>query len=95
MIIVAVTTLFEWVMSLVANLFPIGGLDPSGQYVLLPFGIDSALSYVVGIWNTFLVTVPYAVVVWHMFLYFVVPFEVGLLVVKLVLGSRAPVHNIN
>jgi len=60
--------------------------------LLLPFGIDAALQNVVGIWNAFIVTFPYAEIGWHMFLYFILPFELLMLAMKFIMGSRLPTH---
>lgn len=83
--------MFTEILSLFASLFPGNGSVP----LLLPYGLDGAVSYVSGLWSSFLVTFPYAIVAWHMFLWVVLPFEFLLLVFKLILGSRLPVNHIN
>lgn len=60
----------------------------------LPFGIDGILTTAVSYYHGITETVPYLQVVWNCFL-FVLAFEVVLLVLKLVLGSRLPAHTIN
>jgi len=57
-----------------------------------PF-ISSTLGTVVGVWNAFLVTFPYAQLPWTIFLYVIIPFELILLILKAILGSRVPTHN--
>jgi len=46
----------------------------------------TALSY----WNTALTVVPYLVLPWHIFIYVLLPFEILMLVAKVILGSRVP-----
>jgi len=75
---------------LFSNLFPVEG----GVVLHLPFGIDDALVSIVGTWNAFLVTFPYADIAWTMFIYFILPFELGMLLLKIILGSRTP-SNVN
>lgn len=77
------------VLTFFAVLFNYDGSVP----LLLPFGIDNALSYAVGLWNSFMVTFPYASVAWHMFLLMLV-FEALMLVLKFVLGQRLPVNTV-
>jgi len=52
----------------------------------------SGLTYMVGIWNSFMITFPYAVIGWQVFLWVIVPFEILLLVAKFFLGHRLPAH---
>jgi len=52
--------------------------------------IASVLLTVVTTWNAFMVTFPYAVVLWNIFLYVILPFEFLLLIGKFFLGSRLP-----
>lgn len=61
----------------------------------IPFigdGIVTILTTVSGWWNAFLETFPYAVIVWKIFLFVVIPFEMMLLIAKLFLGHRTPVN---
>lgn len=60
----------------------------------LPFGLDEILSYLVSLFHGAMETLPYLQVVWTCFLWILV-FELTMLVVKLILGSRTPTHNIN
>jgi len=46
-------------------------------------------------WNAFMVTFPYALTGWQVFIYVIIPFEALLLLAKLILGSRTPVSHIN
>jgi len=55
--------------------------------------IYNAMAWGMGVWNAFLLTVPYAQLPWRIVLYVILPFELILLLVKVFLGSRVPVHN--
>jgi len=54
--------------------------------------LSNLLITMVGIFNGFMETFPYAVIVWHMFLWVILPFEILLIVVKFFLGSRVPAN---
>lgn len=58
-------------------------------------GISDTMLTMVGIWNAFLVTFPYAQVVWNTFLLVIVPFELLLLIAKFFFGHRLPAHTTN
>lgn len=58
-----------------------------GQY------LSDILTTAVGYFNSFVVTFPYIVIDWQIFIYVIIPFELGLLVAKVLLGSRVPAHN--
>jgi len=57
--------------------------------------ISSTLLWVVLKWNAFLDTFPYATIVWQIFLYVILPFELLLLLGKFFLGHRLPAHTNN
>jgi len=52
--------------------------------------ISTTLIWAISTWNAFLVTFPYAEVVWQMFLWVVIPLEIGILIEKFFLGHRTP-----
>lgn len=54
--------------------------------------LSSILTTMILTWNAFMATFPYAVVVWHVFLIVVLPFELLLLLGKFFLGHRFPAH---
>jgi len=54
--------------------------------------VSSALITAVGIWNSFIVSFPYAGIAWNVFLIVILPFELLLLLAKFFLGSRVPAH---
>ena len=60
--------------------------------VHLPDVVNSTLISATQIWNTFLETLPYARLPWHLFLYVILPFELLLLLAKFFLGHRLPAH---
>jgi hypothetical protein len=59
-------------------------------YSVFGFDFGSLLLSVIKIWNAFLETFPYAVVVWHMFIWVIIPFEILMLLGKFLLGHRMP-----
>jgi len=54
--------------------------------------IASTLTLMVTTWNAFMVTFPYAVVIWNTLLFVIIPFEFTMLVGKFFFGSRLPAH---
>jgi len=71
------------------------GFIPKVTIASIPYAgsfMASTLTTVVGVWNSFLDTFPYAIVAWHMFLFVILPFEVIMLVMKFFLGHRTPSH---
>jgi len=54
--------------------------------------ISAVLVQVNGLFNAFLSLFPFAVIVWHLFIYVVLPFEVLLLVAKFFLGQHVPAN---
>jgi len=52
--------------------------------------VSSFLYTMVEVWNAFMVTFPYAQTAWHMLIVFIIPFEIGMLLLRLILGSRSP-----
>jgi len=61
----------------------------------LPFGeqIVSVLTQIMGIWNAFVSTFPYAEIGFQVFLYVIIPFEILLIIAKFFLGSRLPANH--
>jgi hypothetical protein len=62
-------------------------LSPLPTVTALPFGIDSAMSYVVGMWNAFLVDFPPLAIVFQCLLWYY-GILLFLLVLKLIFGHR-------
>lgn len=52
--------------------------------------ISSVLITAVQVFNAFLGTFPFAIIVWHMFLWVVLPFEFLLLIAKFFFGHHVP-----
>jgi len=74
--------LFSWLPDVSVASIPVIG--PSlAEYLLLA----------VTKWNAFMVTFPYAEVVWNVFLFAIIPFELLLLVLKVILAHRVPVSS--
>jgi len=64
----------------------------------IPFigeAVSGFLYSVVGVWNAFMVTFPYAQTAWDVFLYVIVPFEILLKIGKAIFGSRMISHDVN
>jgi len=59
--------------------------------VSLPNQVSSVLESMITTWNAFIITFPYAQTATTIFFWIVV-FEIGLLITKFFLGSRTPVH---
>jgi hypothetical protein len=55
--------------------------------------ISVSLTTMIQLWNSFMVTFPYAVYVWHAFLWVILPFEALMLLGKFLLGHRMPANN--
>jgi len=55
--------------------------------------IQTTLIWWMHTWNAFLVTFPYAETGWQIFKWIIIPFEIALLVGKVLLGSRVPKHD--
>jgi hypothetical protein len=55
----------------------------------LPFGMDSALTTVVGYVNSFLLQFPLLTIVWQLTLWYM-GIKIFLIILKLALGARAP-----
>lgn len=54
--------------------------------------ISNTLQMAVGYFNSAMITLPYLQVVWHMFLWVVLPFELALLILKFFLGNHMPAN---
>jgi len=76
-----------WLISFGGHDVAIASLPVIGEHV------DSLLVTVVSYWNMFMQTVPYAELPWHIFLYFIIPFELVLLVGKIFLGGHLPIRD--
>lgn len=79
-IIVSIFGVLFWIFPEVT----ISGIPIIGQPV------SDILTVAVQYWNSFMETFPYAQTLWYVFLYMVIPFELGLLILKVFLGSRTP-----
>lgn len=89
MIITFLLSIIVTVFSFIFKIFPvvtIASIPYFGQ------SMSDTLIQVVGYWNGFMQTFPYALTAWHIFLWFIIPFEIGLLVLKFFLGHRTPVN---
>jgi len=73
------------------------GILPQVSLADIPYigdEIQGTLIAMMTTWNAVMVTVPYLTIVWNLFIWGVIPFEIGLIVLKFFLGSRTP-QNIN
>jgi len=55
--------------------------------------ISSVLYAMMGRWNAFMATFPYAQDAWELTLWIIIPFELLMLTVRLFLGSHVPIHH--
>jgi len=56
--------------------------------------IEEILINMVTVWNSLQITIPYFTDTMVVFIYAIIPFEIALLILKLILGNRVPA-NIN
>jgi len=54
--------------------------------------LSETLIDMVLIWNAFIITFPYAEIVWNMFLWVILPFEALMLLGRFFLGHRLPTN---
>lgn len=91
--------IFNQLINLV--LLVVGGISsalPVATIDRIPYAgpsIASALTYIAGLWNTFLDTFPYGLVAWHMLIWVILPFEIVMLGAKFLLGTHLPSREIN
>jgi len=74
------------------------GLIPSVTLASIPFignTVQSSLISFVTYLNAFIDIFPYAEIVWQLFIYGVIPFEIGLITLKFFLGNRTPARGID
>jgi len=81
LMITVVNTLFSFLPKVTIYSIPFIG----------PF-ISSLLDTIIPMWNAFLGTFPYAVVLWDTFLFVILPFEIFMIIGKFILGNRMPSH---
>jgi len=84
-----IITLFLTLITTVVNFILTLGFLPTVSS--LPFGLDSIIISMSGYYHGAMVSFPFLVVVWDCFLW-LIRFEIALLVLKFILGSRLPVH---
>jgi len=73
----------------------LGAIMPNVDLSDIPFigdTVRSTLVTVMGVWNSFMESFPYAYVLWYTFLA-LIAFELLLLGLKFILGSRVPTHS--
>lgn len=92
MIIFFLLYIFVLFLSGVFSLLPVANL---ASIPIIGIPLRSALVQMVAIWNSAMDTFPYAEIVWNIFLYVIVPFELFMLILKFFLGGRLPSNNIN
>ena len=88
------------IISLLLNIFlslfgVIFGMFPVVKISSIPFvgsALSGLLTQIVGVWNAFMVTFPYAQYGWTVFLVVILPFEALLLLVKFFLGHHTPAN---
>lgn len=88
-ILLGVGTVLSALFSLFLPIVTIRGIPIIGEFLY------NTLITMVGIWNAFMDTFPYAEVAWEVLIYVILPFEIVMFIVKLILGSRTPSKEIN
>lgn len=92
MIIYFLGVVVTMVLSAVSSIFG----EHSYTIASIPYvgqGFSDVLYAIVGYWNSFLQTLPYFQLPWTIFVKFMIPFEIALLLAKSILGSRVPVRD--
>jgi len=89
MIINAIIFVIVTIISAVFFLFPVVTI---ASIPLIGTTLSEILLTMTTTWKAFLVTFPYASTAWHMLLWVILPFEIGLLIVKFFLGQHTPAH---
>lgn len=77
------------ITSLILSIVPTVDL---GDIPLIGISLRALLVNIMGYWNTAVETLPYLGTVWNTFLYVIIPFELGLIILKFFLGNRTPVR---
>lgn len=81
----AIVSIIAQLMSVLPNV-GVADIPFIGGYIATYLGM--AVSYI----NTGVIILPFLQVVWHSFVYVILPFEISLLVAKFFFGSRLPAH---
>jgi len=89
MITQTIINFFIGVINAVFNALPTANLS---ELPIIGSTITDTLQTIVETWNAFMVTFPYAIVLWNCFIYVILPFELLLLLAKFFLGHRTPAH---
>lgn len=92
MIIDILFILIDRILSALNLIFPPVTLE--NIWVIGPF-VRSTLVLAVGYWNSFLDTFPYAELPWQIFIYFIIWFEIVLMILRGILGARSPIKHVD
>jgi len=92
MIIILLLNLLLLVFGTIFSILPVVTIS---SIPLIGPTVSTFLFTMVGVWNAFMLTFPYARIGWEVFLYVILPFEALMLIGKFFLGSRMPSHNHN
>jgi len=90
MLTVLILDLIYIIVSLISSVIPQVTLN---QIPFFGETIRSTLVTMMGYWNSLIDTLPYLQVLWNSLIYIVLPFEMGLIVMKLLLGNRTPTND--
>jgi len=91
MITTAILFIFLGILGYIFALLPVATI---ASIPIIGNSLSALLYDIVGVWNAFLVTFPYAEVGWTAFKWLIV-FELGLLALKFFLGDRIPAHDMH
>jgi len=89
MIITLIINILVGAVSVLFVFFPVVSLS-SIPYI--GTGVSTGLTTMVGVWYGFLETFPYAQLPWNIFLFVILPFEIGLILLKFFFGNRLPIN---
>lgn len=90
-VLISFATAIMWIVSLPlalvtgTHVVTIASIPVVGYYAAVALGLA------MGYWNLFMDAVPYFHLPWNILLHFIIPFELGIIVLKFVLGSHIPV----
>lgn len=90
-----IQTLLNSIIGFVQAIFDLLPTATLADLPIIGTTVSDTLETVIETWNAFMVTFPYAVTLWDVFIFVILPFEILLLVAKFLLGHRVPAHTTN
>jgi hypothetical protein len=90
-----ITLILQFIVSFIGMVMSIVPTAHIGQVPLVGEDIVTYLNMMVGSYNLGASILPYLSIVKSMLVYVILPFEISVLLLKVFLGSRTPVREIN